>query len=52
MTAKFWISAAVMFVTRRSSLSWLVHGGLLHGDYMKMLSSMRKPDETHALIRG
>ena len=36
MTAKFWISAVVMFVLT-FALSWGVHGGLLHADYMKML---------------
>jgi hypothetical protein len=49
MTAKFWISAAVMFVMA-FGLSWGVHGGLLHADYMKMLSWMRKPEDTHALM--
>jgi hypothetical protein len=49
MTAKFWISAGVMFVMT-FSLSWGVHGGLLHSDYMKMLSWMRKPEDTHALM--
>ena len=49
MSKKFLISAGVMFVMT-FVLSWLVHGGLLHGDYMKMLSSMRKPEDTHALF--
>ena len=48
MTAKFWISAAVMFVMT-FVLSWGVHGGLLHADYMT-LAGMRKPEDTHALM--
>ena len=36
MNRKFWISAGVMFVLT-FVLSWGVHGGLLHGDYMQML---------------
>jgi hypothetical protein len=46
---KFILSAVVMFVLA-FVLSWAVHGGLLHNDYMKMLSWMRKPEDTHALI--
>jgi hypothetical protein len=51
MTGKFWISAGVMFVLT-FALSWGVHGGLLHGDYMQMLGSgsMRKPEDTHSLM--
>jgi hypothetical protein len=49
MTGKFWISAIVMFVMT-FALGWGVHGGLLHNDYMQMLSWMRKPEDTHALI--
>jgi hypothetical protein len=49
MTAKFWISAGVMFVLT-FALSFGVHGGLLHSDYMKMLSWMRKPEDTHSLM--
>src|SRR5687767_2885128 len=51
MTGKFWISAGAMFVLT-FALSWGVHGGLLHGDYMQMLGSgaMRKPEETHSLM--
>jgi hypothetical protein len=51
MTAKFWISVGAMFVLQ-FVLSWAVHGGLLHGDYMQMLGSgaMRKPEDAHALM--
>jgi hypothetical protein len=51
VTRKFWISAAAMFVLT-FVLSWGVHGGLLHGDYTRMLGSgaMRKPEDTHALM--
>lgn len=51
MTGKFWISAGVMFVLT-FALSWAVHGGLLHGDYMQMLKTgaMRKPEDTHSLM--
>lgn len=49
MTGKFWISAGVMFVLA-FALSWFVHGFLLHSDYMKMLSWMRKPEDTHSLM--
>jgi hypothetical protein len=49
MTAKFWISAAVVFVLS-FAMSWGVHGGLLHADYLKMLSWMRKPDEANSLM--
>jgi hypothetical protein len=51
MTGKFWISVAVMFVLQ-FALSWAVHGGLLHADYMQMLGSgaMRKPEDTHGLM--
>ena len=48
MTAKFWISAGIMFVLT-FVLSWAVHGGLLYGDYMT-LTGMRKPEETHSLM--
>jgi hypothetical protein len=51
MTAKFWISAAAMFVLT-FALSFGVHGGLLQADYMAMLGSgaMRKPEDTHGLM--
>ncbi len=51
MTRKFWISAIVMFVLT-FALSFAVHGGLLHSDYMSILSlgAMRKPEDTHALM--
>jgi hypothetical protein len=49
MTKKFAISAAVTFVMA-FALSWFVHGVLLYGDYMKMLSWMRKPEDTHSLM--
>jgi hypothetical protein len=49
MTAKFWISAGVMFVLT-FVLSLIVHGVLLHGDYTKMLSWMRKPEEAQSLM--
>ena len=49
MTGKFAISAAVMFIMA-FALSWFVHGFLLHSDYMQMLSWMRKPEDTHALM--
>jgi hypothetical protein len=43
------ISAIVMFVMA-FALSWFVHGFLLHADYMRMLSWMRKPEDTHSLM--
>src|SRR5205823_1387440 len=43
------VSAIVMFIMA-FLLSWLVHGVLLHNDYMQMLSWMRKPEDTHALM--
>jgi hypothetical protein len=49
MTKKFAISAAVMFVMA-FALSWFVHGVLLQGEYVKMLSWMRKPEDTHSLM--
>ncbi len=51
MNGKFWLSAGIMFVLT-FVLSWGVHGGLLHGDYMQMLGSgaMRKPEDTHTLM--
>ena len=49
MTGKFWISAAAMFVLT-FLLSFVVHGVLLHSDYVKMLSWMRKPEDAHALM--
>lgn len=49
MTGKFWLSAIVMFVMA-FLLSWFVHGFLLQGEYMKMLSWMRKPEDTHSLM--
>src|SRR5262245_11178629 len=49
MTGKFVISVVVIFVLQ-FALSWAVHGGLLHGDYMQMLSWMRKPEDTHSLM--
>jgi hypothetical protein len=48
MTAKFWISAAVMFVLT-FALSWGVHGGLLYADYMT-LPGMRKPEEARTMM--
>ena len=48
-TGKFWLSAFVMFVMT-FLLSWVVHGFLLHGEYVKMLSWMRKPEDTHSLM--
>ncbi len=47
--AKLLVSSVVMFVVT-FALSWFVHGYLLYGDYMQMLSSMRKPEDTHALM--
>ena len=47
--AKLLVSSVVMFVVT-FALSWFVHGYLLYGDYMQMLSSMRKPQDTHALM--
>jgi hypothetical protein len=49
MTGKFWISAIVM-VVMTFLLSFVVHGVLLHSDYMKMLSWMRKPEDAQALM--
>jgi hypothetical protein len=46
---KFTLSAIVMFLMA-FALSWFVHGVLLHGDYMQMLSWMRKPEDTHSLM--
>jgi len=49
MTGKFVISAIVMFIMT-FALSFIVHGLLLHNDYMQMLSWMRKPEDTHSLM--
>ena len=49
MTGKFVISVVVVFVLQ-FALSFLVHGVLMHGDYMQMLSFMRKPEDTHSLM--
>jgi hypothetical protein len=44
MNAKFWISTAVMFVVAMM-LGFLVHGFLLHNDYMKIPQLMRTQEE-------
>jgi hypothetical protein len=51
MTGRFWISVAAMFVLT-FALSWAVHGGLLHNDYMAIVGSgaMRRPEDTHSLM--
>lgn len=49
MNAKCIVSAVVMFIMA-FALSWFVHGVLLHGDYMQMLSWMRKPEEARSLM--
>jgi hypothetical protein len=43
------VSAIVMFVMA-FALSFVVHGVLLQSDYMQMLSWMRAPADTHALM--
>jgi hypothetical protein len=46
--SKFILSAIVMFVLA-FLLSWLVHGVLIHGDYM-LMKWMRRPEDTHSLM--
>ena len=44
MNAKFWISTAVMFVVAML-LGFLVHGFMLHDDYMRIPQLMRTQEE-------
>ena len=48
MDRKFIISAIVMFVMA-FALSFFVHGVLLYGDYVRMLSWMRPQAEAHSM---